>query len=323
MSRSEKNDTAQAISDALRAKRENRSSTALEIAELEEALIADIENFDLDAIERQARQQQVRYAGPGLLNANLAFPEIAPNAQDFHPLRKTPVAASTATPPAATPVPTTGFLDGLRQEAAERQHEMHSAMAERSNISEAIDAALKKIFFFLHDVVQQLNIVKPAISRRYPLVEQHELHDLVWQEGFADYRTQSQSSGALLEMVTFSYQIGAPANIVIERDGPAVDRFRTLLFDYGLQFSCKEFRNERRYVEKAEFDIQTQLSISARWRADYAQGTIVLETRNLERLGSVPYTLRPEGIDQALLDAFGGLILNRPNAFRELIRRPR
>jgi len=323
MSSHEKNNTAQAISDALRAKRENRNSTAHEIAALEEALIADIENFDLDAMERQARQQPAPYGGNSRLNANLAFPEIAPNAQDFHPLRKTPVAVPAAMPPVATPTPTTGFLDGLRQQAAERQLEMHSAMAERSNINETIDSALKKIFFFLHDVVQQLNILKPAISRSYPLIEQHELRNLVWQEGFTDYRSQSQSTGALLEMVTFSYQIGAPANIVIERDGPAVDRFRALLFDYGLQFSCQESRNERRYVEKAEFDIQSQLSISARWRADYAQGNIVLETRNLERLGSVPYTIRPEVVDQALLDAFGALILNRPNPFRELLRRPR
>ncbi len=47
----------------------------------------------------------------------------------------------------------------------------------------------------------------------------------------------------------------------------------------------------------------------------------MLETRNLERLGSALYTLRPQAIDQALLDHFGHLVLGQPNRFRELAKR--
>ena len=108
---------------------------------------------------------------------------------------------------------------------------------------------------------------------------------------------------------------------LIERDGAAVERFRTTLFDFGLPFTCKEFKNERRYVERAEFDISCDVSVSARWRADFAKGVIMLETRNLERLGSALYTLRPQAIDQALLDHFGHLVLGQPNRFRELAKR--
>jgi hypothetical protein len=35
------------------------------------------------------------------------------------------------------------------------------------------------------------------------LIEQYVLSQLDWQEGFADYRTQSQSAGALVELATF------------------------------------------------------------------------------------------------------------------------
>ena len=55
--------------------------------------------------------------------------------------------------------------------------------------------------------------------------------------------------------------------------------------------------------------------------ADVAKGVIMLETRNLERLGSALYTLRPQAIDQALLDHFGHLVLGQPNRFRELAKR--
>jgi hypothetical protein len=319
MSRLDKNETSNAIAEAIRAKRENRSSTATEIAQLEEALLADIESFDLDAAEQQARHQRTNYSAAGMLNSSLAFPEIAPTAQDFHQIKKPAKPVAPVIQPDSTGK--TGFLDNLRHQAALRQQEEHSAMAERSSLNDSIDSALKKIFFFLHEMVQQVNIVKPLIPRRYALIEKFELQELEWQEGFADYRTQSQSAGALIELVTFTYQISASGSTLVERDGPMVERFRTLLFDYGLQFSCKEFRNERRYVEKAEFDIKPQISVSARWRADFAQGKIILETRNLERLGSIPYIIRPELLDQELLDAFGGLVLGQPNRFRELIRR--
>jgi hypothetical protein len=107
----------------------------------------------------------------------------------------------------------------------------------------------------------------------------------------------------------------------VERDGPSVERFRTTLFDFGLAFNCKEFKNERSYVERADFQIASDISVSARWRADFTKGLILLETRNLERLGSALYTLRPQAIDQALLEDFGRLVIGQSNRFRELAKR--
>ena len=108
---------------------------------------------------------------------------------------------------------------------------------------------------------------------------------------------------------------------VIEKEGPAIERFRHILFDYGLPFTCKEFKNERSYVERAEFEIRGEVSVGARWRADFEQGVLVLETRNLERLGGAVFTIHPQFVDDALLDDFGRLILGQANRFRELAKR--
>ena len=323
MSDSEKDNQLSSISEAIRAKRERKGSMLRDdIAELEAALIADIENFDLDAAERRARREYLANSGAGMVDAELVFPEIVPQRQPALPQPDAPKPGDTS--PAATPLPEIaggGLLDQLRRQAEARQREMHSDMAERTATNEAIDQALKHVFFFLHELVQQLNIVKPGIPRNYALIEQYVLSQLDWQEGFADYRTQSQSAGALVELATFSYHLKGSGSLLIERDGAAVERFRTTLFDFGLPFTCKEFKNERRYVERAEFDISCDVSVSARWRADFAKGVIMLETRNLERLGSALYTLRPQAIDQALLDHFGHLVLGQPSRFRELAKR--
>ena len=326
MSDSEKSDQISAIGEAIRAKRERKgSATRDDIEALEAALIADIEAFDLDAAERRARREYLANSGAGMADAELVFPEIAPQRQAAPQWETTPAPPPLPEPVVADePLPEIGslsLLDQLRRQAEIRQREIHSALAERTAINEAIDQALKHVFFFLHELVQQLNIVKPGIPRDYLLIEKHVLNCLDWQEGFADYRTQSQSAGALVELVTFSYHLKGKGSLQIERDGASVERFRCTLFDFGLPFTCKEFKNERQYVERAEFDIRADVSVSARWRADFAKGIIVLETRNLERLGSALHSLRPQAIDQALLDDFGHLVLGQPNRFRELAKR--
>ncbi|WP_295005241.1 hypothetical protein [uncultured Dechloromonas sp.] len=324
MSNSDPASQLSAISQAIRAKRERKSPTTQDIEALEAALVADIEAFDLDAAERRARREYLASSGAGMSDSELVFPEIAPkklSAAQPAPASEPPPAEPAL---AEAPLPTIaagGLLDQLRRQAEIRQREIHSALAERTAINEAIDQALKHIFFFLHELVQQLNIVKPGIPRDYPLLEQHQLSRLDWQEGFADYRTQSQSAGALVELVSFSYRLNGPGLLAIGRDGPAVERFRSMLFDFGLPFTCKEFKNERQYVEHAEFEIRSDVSVSVRWRADFAKGAIIVEARNLERLGSTLYTLRPEAVDQALLDDFGHVVLGQPNRFRELAKR--
>lgn len=320
MSSSEKTAESNRILDAIRAKRERRTSHVGNIAELEASLMADIENFDLDEAERLARREQLAGLGAGMSDASLAFPKIIPAGTVRHLERRQGAVQQGQNPQGI--VNGSSLLGQLRHQAAVRQGELHTELAERTASNNALDQALKYLFFYLHDIVQQLNIVKPAIPREFTAAGDAVFRDLVWQEGFADYRTQSQAAGAMVELVTLSYQLASPQAFTIERDGPAVERVRTTLFDYGLQFSCKEFRNERSYIERAEFYIAGQVSVSARWKADFATGTLTLVARNLEHLGSVVHAMiSPNAIDQALLDEFGRLVLGLPNRFRDLARR--
>lgn len=319
MSTHDDTDPHSAIINAIRAKRERKSTIAEDIAAIEKALLADIEAFDLTAEEQRARQEELANPERGMVEPTTQFPDIVEGAAG----RTRSVAATPqpAPPPPVVPAPSQSLLDQLRQQAENRLDQENRATAERTAANEAIDRGLKQLFFYLHDLVQHLNILKPQIPRTYPLVDQRVLGPLAWREGFADYRTQSQAAGALVELVSFSYGLTGPGELIIERDGPVAERFRSMLFDYGLQFTSKEFRNVRRYVERAEFQVQSELSVSTRWRADFATGSIVLETRNLERLGSLSYTIRPQAVDQALFEEFGRLVLGQPNRFRELAKR--
>jgi len=319
MTTHKKTEDSSRILDAIRAKREHRTSQAGELEQLEASLLADIDSFDLNEAERKARREQLASMQGGMSNLSMVFPEIVPAGAVRHLDLRTRDGDTREDPEWIAR--SSDFLGQLRQRAELRQRELHVEMAVRSASNDVLEHALKTLFFFLHDVVQQLNIVKPEIPRKYEVAGDAVFSDLVWQEGFSDYRTRSQSAGAMVELVTLSYQLAAPSNFTIKRDGPAVERMRAVLFDYGLQFTCNEFKNQRSYVERAEFEIRGQIGVSARWKADFAKGVLVLEGRNLERLGSASYTVRPEAVDQELLDEFGRLVLVLPNRFRALAKR--
>lgn len=307
------------ILEAIRAKRERRTSSGGDIDELEASLVADIDSFDLNEAERQARREQLASTQGGMSDLSLVFPEIVPAGTVRHRDLRSKDEETREDPEWI--VRGSDFLGQLRHRAELRQRELHTEMAGRSASNDTLEYALKMLFFFLHDLVQQLNIVKPAVEREYVAVGDVMFSGLVWQEGFADYRTQSQSRGARVELVTLAYQLVSPLRFSIKRDGPGVERLRTVLFDYGLQFTCKEFKNERSYVERAEFEIGGQVGVSARWKADFANAVLILESRNLERFGSVVQTIKPSAIDQELLDEFGRLLLGLPSHFRELAKR--
>ena len=319
MTKHEKSAESSRILEAIRAKRERRTSSVGDIEELEASLMADIDSFDLNEAERQARREQLASMQGGMSDLSMVFPEIVPAGTVRHLELRSKEEDARDDPEWI--VRSSDFLGQLRHRAELRQRELHAEMAVRSASNDALEHALKTLFFFLHDLVQQLNIVKPAVQREYVAAGDVMFSGLVWQEGFADYRTQSQSRGAMVELVTLAYQLVSPLRFSIRRDGPGVERLRTVLFDYGLQCTCKEFKNERSFVERAEFEIGGQVGVSARWKADFPNGVLILESRNLERLGSVVYTLKPGVIDQELLDEFGRLVLGLPNHFRDLVKK--
>ncbi len=320
MKSSNKDQAASAIRDAIRDKHQRKPVAAADIEALEASLLADIETFDLDAAERQARHEASLNFVAGMIDAGIEFPEIVPVLPPCAPKQSPGPVIAERTP--SVPASESGsLLDQLRQRAASQRHDESVVRAERSVSNKLIDDALKYFFFYLHDLVQQLNVLKPGIPRTYRLVDKFELDKLVWHDGFADYRTQAQSAGALLELVTLAYQLRAPDTLTVERDGEVVERFRAMLFDFGLQFSLKEYKNERHYVERAAFEIQCQLSVSIRCRADFERGLLVFEGRNLERFGTLSIDVQPASIDFALLEELGKLILGQPSRFRELAKR--
>jgi hypothetical protein len=286
------------------------------------ALLADIAAFDIDAARQRVQEIDARHTG--LRRSNTVFPQA--EADPGLPRVPTPVDV----PPAARPVSPVepqksgpgGLLGQLRAEVASRQQHVSELTREQGAVRAVFDRRLRQVFDYLHELSKQLNYLKPAINRAYFFLDANDaFRNLTWQEGFTDLRTLSQTEGGGIERVTFSYTLRGPGERVLERPGPGVERLRKMLFDLGLRFECKEIRNRQRELERAVFTVADEILVQMVWRADPDKGAVVLESRNLERLGHAVVSLRPEAIDQGVLDEFGLLLLGRENRFRAHLMR--
>jgi len=306
---------SEAIAEAIRAKRDGHRREERDWAAIADELIHEIEAFDIDRAEQEADASAAAPAAP--LVPEKTYPHIVGEGVRHHVPKRT---APAEEPASASSFPGSSLLDALREQARERQRQLHQELVQRTAVNESIDRGLRQAFAYLHELVQQLNILKPTVGREYHLLDSAVFSGLAWQEGFADYRTHSESAGALVDAVTFSYQLASPRGLEVGREGAGVERFRQALFDYGLRFQCDEVRDQRRQLQRADFRIKGELSVNVRWRADYGRGVAVVETRNLERLGSYSFTVPPERLEPELFDEFGRLVLGQGNRFRELSR---
>lgn len=317
------------VSEAIRKKHERHSLIAADLEALEASLVADIEAFDLRAISLAPEAPTTAQLAEAQSALQHQFPTIVPEGAERKPSAAEPVAAvvpaaaARTTPPAAASAASSGvsLLQELRQKAQARQADDEARKRELTAIAKQIDESLRRIFSYSHELVQQLNILKPTVERHYSMLGQLEFTNLQWQEGFVDYRTRPYSAGASYESVSMTCPLVAPEKLAIERDAISAESFRRTLFDSGVVFTCDEVRNSRKQLLKATFSITAEVKVNLRWRGDFDNGLIVLETRNLERFGPREYTFVPEVIKLDMLDELGRLLLGQPNRFREYYRR--
>lgn len=310
------------IAEAIRVRHQRQPSVAADLEALEASLLADIEAFDMRAI---SLAPEAPYTDPAAqAEAAKVFPEIVPDGT----ARELPKEAAPAPAPAAaaaTPSAPSGgvsLLQQLRQQAQAQQNDAAAKKRDLSIVSKQLDECLRRVFSYCHELVQQLNIIKPNVERHYSMLGNIEFRGLQWQEGFVDYRTRphSSGSGATYEQVTLNCQLLAPEKLTLERDAISADNFRKTLFDNGVVFTFDEVKNARHMVLKTVFSITADVKVNVRWRADLEQGVLVLETRNLERFGARDYVLPPESITMAMLDQFALLLLGQANQFRDYYR---
>lgn len=289
-----------------------------------EALFADIESFDIDAARQ--RVQAIDAQIGNLRGAVSPLSSGLPSVDSLMPTGSTTVpspANQGVAPVDVAPLGCGGLLSELREEVVSSQRRAIDQAQYVDALRDGFDQRLRAVFEYLHDLTTQLNYLRPTIAREYYFLGADEVfRGLAWLEGYADFRTQSESNGGRIERVSFGYTLkGSSAERVFERAGMAAERMRQVLFDLGLRFEGLERRNAQREVEFTSFQVADEIDVRVVWRVDFENQQVVMDSRNLERLGFASCILPMDALGPAMLDEFGRLVLGRPNTFRRFVLR--
>jgi len=217
------------------------------------------------------------------------------------------------------------ILDSLYAQTEKTLSEQEQKKQEGLRVQAQLDASLRRIFAFLNELVQQLNILKPAIPRVYPLADQQEFKNLVWQSGHVDYRSTSlHTATAELESVTLTYRLASDdPPLCLERRSESAEILQKKLFDLNLSAEVKKtFYDNRSILEKALFMIRPEIKTQVRWLGNPEDGRLRCETNNLERFGRLTWLLPVEApMDIRFLNEFGHLLMGQKHDFPNILNR--
>lgn len=296
--------------------------------ESRDRLLADIEEFSRAGAPAAAAAQPLPGATKTPLPSSANAPGLASAAPPKPAAQQTQAApAQTAPLPAApsfSPPPAAGssLLASLKKQALAKQMGETQTNAVQKEQMLRIHAALGMAYQYLNDLVQQLNILKPAYAKTYSFFSVAEFEAMTWQEGRADFRMQEGSSEErYYNQVTLRYRLAAPKQFRVVRENPALEKLHKALFDNNIAFTVDETRNDRNQVESATFTFPAEVKAGLQLAANYETGKLTLRTRNIDRFGIMEFQMPPESITQDALDQLAQMILGESNRISQMFQR--
>lgn len=238
------------------------------------------------------------------------------------PAVPTAPAARTTPPSQAAPAESLTVSSRLRQLAQAKQAGTPSDDSQQA-INERVDAALRKAFEYLKELVENLNVVKPPFTKTYPLaVGVPPLDHLVWERGQVDFRAKTLSpTSRLYEQVALNYRLDGKKQIEVTRENPAHEKLARALSDNKIDYSKRESRNVRGMVDKTTFTFPCEVTARVAMTGNYQTGRIDMTTRHVGRFGTLEHKIEPEAINDESLEELAGFILGETPTIDRLLRK--
>ena len=217
------------------------------------------------------------------------------------------------------------FLAELASAATQKLEEQRAMQQDRQTLTLNVNDALERTYKFFHLFAKHLNALEPEVPRIYILDGKAQFSRLKWKCGMAEYRKQSIADNALMDHVYFQVQLTCFDSVTVKRRWEQFDELNTELAAYGLKTVEDMHELWRNRSQKVTFQVslEPEFIIWMRFLGNYADGSIDLESNNLDGFGVMNGKLKPELLQSEMLDSIGRFLMGRsselPQEF-ELVR---
>ena len=204
------------------------------------------------------------------------------------------------------------LLDELKRQAVKHRNDQEQVDSEDSGLH-AIRcmqtvAALQQIHQYLHELVELLNEVKPAIQVNLNLEMLGKLENLIQ----GDYRLYQESSHHReIVRLVFSLQNDTALEINTE-DNPALQQQVDRCQKQGLIVSNLSRTPPR-------IGIQGYVPVAVEFYSDFAESNIHVVIQNFIKITDQHSLLSSDRVDEDTLNQLGSFLMRRPNNFLDLL----
>ncbi len=218
-----------------------------------------------------------------------------------------------------------GLLDDLKKEAEElKRKQLEETQNKIQSLNQnfvLVQGKLAQIYRFLHELVNQLNVVQLPVVRSYYIGSFGQVDGMSQTDYAVATKNVTLDNRDFIKEILLRFKCVTDKKLQVTKESEAaVEQFRDYLWRNNLKFDCHEIRNPRGYVERGDFTLSSTLLVSFQISADFDQAKIKIASRNFELLGVSEFVYDAEEIDETLLDEFGKALLGKPNVFRTLGR---
>lgn len=225
-----------------------------------------------------------------------------------------------------------GYLEQLKKQAQVRQTKESEIQQQRARQEAIFDSqvkpALKRLFLYLHELIQQLNYLEPDTSVSYHIAGYGKEIDFKQKNYRVLPYTELEALGihsdeTVKDQKNLTYanhnlvlrcHCQMPYKIRIKRYNKSdMERQKKYFVKHRIPFTCTEENDENHKLVRAVFLFGPLIYVEFYFAGRVETSTIDLTVTNFTELGKKIYTLLPKQINEPWLDELGKYLTRQPN----------
>ncbi len=210
-------------------------------------------------------------------------------------------------------------LGAFSRHQAPAKEEQGPVAAQRALASaSALSEKLHQAYYFLRELVRQINQATPAFTVELDLIYVGRLPTVTLGDGLVEHQMKKIEDQDIVDKVALTYRMSSARKARISLNKNEAPILQAQLERAQVMYDYREVKNDAGAPPLEAFLIECSIPASATLRGDYAALAVEIQCRNVGVLGPAKYRLSIAEFDDDTVSEFGRLLLGFPSRFAGL-----
>ncbi len=217
------------------------------------------------------------------------------------------------------------FLDELKKQAeAQKQQEQLQTQSKLAAVSQnflLVQTRFKEVQRYLHELVNQLNVLNLDLKRTYYIEGVGSIDDYRPRDYALSIDSIRIGQKDFINAIILRFRVATERTLQVERTLPnQIDTLKEYLWHNNVKYQCTEYRNDRGVVTRGVFNIASEIPVTIKFSADFENAKVFLHMKNFAGLTVSEFRYDADEVNGELLDELAKYLIDKPNRFRDMGR---